>query len=79
MSTTVSTRSTPSMPANVLDGAREAITYFQPMDDREADRAPLSMKLIRRLFTYTRPHRVRRNWLFVLTLCAACNCRRWPG
>ena len=50
------------------DGAREAITYFRPMEEREADRAPLSGALIRRLFTYTRPYAGRRNWLFVLTL-----------
>lgn len=46
---------------------REAITYFHPMDDREADRAPLSLSLIRQLFAYTRPYATRRNWLFVLT------------
>ncbi len=51
-----------------LDGAREAITYFRPLEDREADRAPLSAQLIRRIFTYTRPYAARRNWLFVLTL-----------
>lgn len=50
-----------------LDGAREAITYFRPMEDREADRAPLSVGLIRRIFTYTRPYARRRNALFVLT------------
>jgi len=50
------------------EGGREAITYFRPMEDREADRAPLSGALIRRLFTYTRPYAARRNWLFVLTL-----------
>ncbi len=51
-----------------LDRAREAITYFRPMEDREADRAPLSGKLIGRMFTYTQPHARRRNWLFALTL-----------
>ena len=40
-----------------LGGAREAITYFRPMEDREADYAPLSARLIRRMFTYTRPYR----------------------
>lgn len=50
-----------------LDGAREAITYFQPMDDREAEQAPLSVALIRRMFIYTRPYAVQRNWLFVIT------------
>ena len=50
-----------------LDRAREAITYFRPMEDREDDRAPLSAALIRRIFTYSRRHAARRNWLFVLT------------
>ncbi len=51
------------------DGAvdRDSITYFRPFDDREADQAPLSAALIRRIFTYTRPYARRRNWLFVLT------------
>ena len=47
--------------------SREAITYFRPMEDREADWAPLSAHLIRRIFTYTRAYSARRNWLFVLT------------
>jgi ATP-binding cassette subfamily B protein len=50
-----------------LDRAREAITYYRPMEDREADRAPLSLGLIRRIFTYTRNYGARRNWLFALT------------
>jgi ABC-type multidrug transport system fused ATPase/permease subunit len=51
-----------------LDSAREAITFYNPVDDREDDRAPLSTALIRRIFTYTRPYAPRRNWLFALTL-----------
>ena len=50
-----------------LDTAREAITYFRPMEDREADHAPLSLMLIRRILTYARPYASRRNWLFFLT------------
>jgi ATP-binding cassette subfamily B protein len=46
---------------------REAITFYRPMEDREADRAPLSAQLIRRIFAYTRPYRGWRNWLFILT------------
>ncbi|HEY5912936.1 MAG TPA: ABC transporter ATP-binding protein [Verrucomicrobiae bacterium] len=56
-------RQSPSPPLE----EREAITYFRPMEDREADHAPLSAHLIRRIFTYTRPYSARRNWLFVLT------------
>lgn len=52
----------------VLSGqAREAITYFNPLEDRETDRAPLQVSLIRRIFTYTRPYAARRNGLFALT------------
>ena len=35
-------------------------------DDREADRHPLEMRLIWRLFVYTRPYRAKRNWLLFL-------------
>jgi ATP-binding cassette subfamily B protein len=59
---------TPKLDLRALDAAREAITYYRPMEDREADRAPLSAALIRRMFTYTRRHAFRRNWLFALTL-----------
>lgn len=50
-----------------LENSREAITYFRPMEDRDADQAPLSLALIRRMFVYTRPYARTRNWLFVLT------------
>jgi ATP-binding cassette subfamily B protein len=46
---------------------RESITYFRPMEEREADWAPLSAGLIKRMLTYTRPYQGRRNWLFILT------------
>jgi ATP-binding cassette subfamily B protein len=47
--------------------ARGAITYYNPLEEREADKAPLQMWLIRRIFTYTRPYATKRNWLFFLT------------
>ena len=47
--------------------ARAAITYYNPMEEREADKAPLQMALIRRIFRYTRPYAAKRNWLFILT------------
>jgi ATP-binding cassette subfamily B protein len=47
--------------------ARETITYYNPMEEREADKAPLQMTLIRRIFAYTKPYAAKRNWLFVLT------------
>jgi ATP-binding cassette subfamily B protein len=47
--------------------AREAITYYNPMEEREADKAPLQSRLIRRIFRYTRPYAAKRNWLFLLT------------
>jgi hypothetical protein len=55
-------------PDNSSPAEREAITFYRPMEDREADRAPLSGHLIRRIFVYTRPYRAQRNWLFILTL-----------
>jgi ATP-binding cassette subfamily B protein len=47
--------------------ARESITYYNPNEERETERAPLQAKLIRRIFRYTRPYATRRNWLFLLT------------
>ena len=67
MSAPLSAKAQAPQLADKLSGAREAITYFRPIEDREADHAPLSARLIRRMFTYTRPYAVRRNWLFVLT------------
>ncbi len=54
---------------NAMDdlSARQAITFYDPMEEREADQAPLQMALIRRIFRYTKPYAARRNWLFVLT------------
>jgi ATP-binding cassette subfamily B protein len=51
-----------------LESAREAITYYRPLEDREADHAPLSGQWIRRIYGYTRPYAARRNCLFFLTL-----------
>lgn len=47
---------------------KAAITHFQrePMD--ESHQRPLELKLIRRLFTYTRPYRVKRNWLILIVI-----------
>src|SRR5689334_11429179 len=67
MSTTVPARTNPPDRVALLDSAREAITYFRPLEEREADSAPLGAALIRRIFSYTRRHAARRNWLFVLT------------
>jgi ATP-binding cassette subfamily B protein len=67
MSTPSATKAQGATPADKLGSGREAITYFRPMEDREADYAPLSARLIRRIFSYTRRYARRRNWLFVLT------------
>jgi len=47
--------------------AREAITFYRPAEEREADQAPLSWRLVRRIASYARPHRHRARWLFGLT------------
>ena len=70
MSAPLSTTPQAAQASDKLGSAREAITYFRPMEDREADHAPLSARLIRRMFTYTRPYAARRNWLFVADLRA---------
>jgi ATP-binding cassette subfamily B protein len=46
---------------------REALTFYNPLEEREADKAPLQLALIRRIFRYTKSYAARRNWLFVLT------------
>jgi ATP-binding cassette, subfamily B, multidrug efflux pump len=46
---------------------REALTFYNPLEEREADRAPLQLALIRRIFRYTTPYAAKRNWLFILT------------
>jgi ATP-binding cassette subfamily B protein len=55
--------------ANVsaLDQSREAITHYRTLEDREEDKAPLSLALIKRIAQYTKPYKTRRNWLFFLT------------
>jgi ATP-binding cassette subfamily B protein len=53
--------------ASSLDNARESITWFRHLEDREEDRAPLKLDLIRRIAAYTKPYTARRNWLFILT------------
>ena len=39
---------------------------IRPSEDRELDRHPLEMRLVSRLFAYTRPYRAKRNWLLLL-------------
>jgi len=47
--------------------AREALTFYNPLEEHEADKAPLQLALIRRIFRYTKPYAAKRNWLFILT------------
>ena len=42
------------------------LTHYQREIDRDKAQRPLDFNLIRRLFTYTKPHAALRNWLFVL-------------
>ena len=46
---------------------REAITFYNPMEEREPEKAPLQWPLIHRIFGYTKPYAAKRNWLFILT------------
>jgi ATP-binding cassette subfamily B protein len=63
----VATKPAPSAAQRAPQADREAITYYSPIEDREADRAPLSLQVIQRIFSYTRRYSSRRNWLFFLT------------
>ena len=47
--------------------SRAAITFYNPHEEREADKAPLQWPLIRRIFGFTKPYAAKRNWLFALT------------
>jgi ABC-type multidrug transport system fused ATPase/permease subunit len=51
--------------------SRVAITHYNPQEERDAEKAPLQSRLIKRIFAYTRPHARKRNWLFVLTTLRA--------
>jgi len=63
----VSASRQPSPVAKGDHSTRDAITYYNPHEEREADKAPLQWPLIRRIFRYTRPYAAKRNWLFALT------------
>jgi len=63
----VSVSNKPNPVAKGDHSTRAAITYYNPMEEREADKAPLQWKLIRRIFGYTKPYAAKRNWLFILT------------
>jgi len=47
------------------------LTQVHKSQDQEVSQRPLDFALIRRLFSYTRPHRAKRNWLFVLVITRA--------
>ena len=60
--------------------AREAITFYNPMEEREADKAPLQLALIRRIFGYTKPLRRQAELAVPVDVHrAVCSCRRWRG
>lgn len=67
MSSPQKTKSAASHVAKGNHSTREAITYYNPVEEREADKAPLQWKLIRRIFNYTKLYAAKRNWLFILT------------
>ncbi|HJT33728.1 MAG TPA: ABC transporter ATP-binding protein [Pirellulales bacterium] len=48
-----------------MSTAAASLTIRRP-DDYESDRHPLEMRLVSRIFGYTRPYRAKRNWLLLL-------------
>ncbi len=49
---------------------RVQLTHVEPKD-REEDKRPLNLRLIRRLFGFTRPYARIRNWLFFIVILRA--------
>jgi len=47
------------------------LTQIQKLQEQEDAQRPLDFGLIRRLFSYTRPHAAKRNWLFLLVVTRA--------
>ncbi len=45
-----------------------AITVVSRDPERDEDHRPLTLGLLRRLFSFTRPYSAKRNWLFFLTI-----------
>jgi ATP-binding cassette subfamily B protein len=48
-----------------------SITAPRRDDDREPDKRPLDVRLILRLWTYTRPYSAKRNWLLLMVVLRA--------
>ena len=48
--------------------ATSLLTRVTQHDSPEADRRPLDLGLIRRLYTYTHAYAARRNWLLLLVV-----------
>jgi ATP-binding cassette, subfamily B, bacterial len=46
----------------------QGLTRLARREEQEADRRPLDLGLIRRLYTYTQPYAARRNWLLLLVV-----------
>ena len=67
MSTPLKSQPGADAAARAVYSSREAITYYNPREEREADKAPLQLVLIRRIFRYTQNCATQRNWLFLLT------------
>ena len=52
---------------SALSPPRRALTHYQ-VDEREAEKRPLDLSLIKRLMEFTQPYARMRNWLIVLTV-----------
>ncbi len=46
----------------------QSITRLSPKEEREVDKRPLDFRLIARLWEFTRPYALKRNWLVVLVI-----------
>lgn len=66
------------MPGSVMTNQLPSLT-IRRADDYEENLHPLEMRLISRLFAYTRPYRRKRNWLLLLVLVRSVQlpCLTW--
>ncbi len=52
----------------MISPATSTLTRYSRREEYETDSHPLDLRLIRRLYEYTRPYALKRNWLIVLVV-----------
>jgi ATP-binding cassette, subfamily B, bacterial len=68
-----------AVPAAAARPIAGVIQSMRSSDDGELEQRPLELKLIRRLFAYTRPYAAKRNWLFFVVSLRALQVPAMAG